>query len=379
MFVVCLLLIFVYHVWIDFVAFRKGLHLDKMSFEIWIYFMTEVLKCVFVYHRVWSSGVDLVQLTRHVSQLLLLITIVWCCSPLSSRFTVLHMFMCMLGYFSVSVIHQTWTWTTRALMCICSLSAYKLQCVYTTGTSFNSLIERTFVESAQTLMPEKSQSWHRASHPTVACPPYSLLSTPHFLSTLQSSVHPTFPVHPTVPCPPYSPLSTLQSSVHLTVPCPPYSPLSTLQSPVHPTFPVHPTVPCPPHIPCPPYSPLSTLQSLSTQQSPVHPTFPVHLTVPCPPYSPLSRWWPPLSLLNLARAPCHCLSIQLLTDMTGLNVCFADCVLQVGLQATTRWHRRKATMWRWLAPRSGRRTSWGASSGTRMTYFRWARRSCLPH
>ena len=313
MFVVCLLLIFVYHVWIDFVAFRKGLHLDKMSFEIWIYFMTEVLKCVFVYHRVWSSGVDLVQLTRHVSQLLLLITIVWCCSPLSSRFTVLHMFMCMLGYFSVSVIHQTWTWTTRALMCICSLSAYKLQCVYTTGTSFNSLIERTFVESAQTLMPEKSQSWHRASHPTVACPPYSLLSTPHFLSTLQSSVHPTFPVHPTVPCPPYSPLSTLQSPVHPTVLCPPYSPLSTLQSPVHPT------VPCPPHIPCPPYSPLSTLQS------PVHPTFPVHPTVLCPPYSPcppnsplstphsLSTWQSPVHLTVPCPGddhPCPCWTWQ---------------------------------------------------------------------
>ena len=53
MLVVCLHLIFVYHVWINFVAFRNGLHnLDKMSFEICICFMTEVLKCVFVYHRV---------------------------------------------------------------------------------------------------------------------------------------------------------------------------------------------------------------------------------------------------------------------------------------------------------------------------------------
>ena len=51
----------------------------------------------------------------------------------------------MLGYFNVSIIHRTLTWTTGSLTCVCDLFA----CVDTRGTSVYSLIRRTFVESAQ--------------------------------------------------------------------------------------------------------------------------------------------------------------------------------------------------------------------------------------
>ena len=46
----------------------------------------------------------------------------------------------MLGYFGVSIVHRTLTWTTGSLTCVRDLFA----CVYTRGTSIDSLIRRTF-------------------------------------------------------------------------------------------------------------------------------------------------------------------------------------------------------------------------------------------
>ena len=49
----------------------------------------------------------------------------------------------MLGYFVVSIVHQTLTWTTGSLTCVCDMFA----CVYTWGTLFFGLIWRTFVRA----------------------------------------------------------------------------------------------------------------------------------------------------------------------------------------------------------------------------------------
>ena len=62
--------------------------------------------------------------------------------------------------FGVCIIHQILTWTTESLtwiilyvyIYICGIFA----CVYAWGTSDTSLIQRTFVECAQNLTPEKS-------------------------------------------------------------------------------------------------------------------------------------------------------------------------------------------------------------------------------
>ena len=64
----------------------------------------------------------------------------------------------MLNCFVVSIVHQTLTWSTGSLTCVCDLFA----CVYTWGTSVynNSLIRRTFVESVQNF--DSREIWGRA-------------------------------------------------------------------------------------------------------------------------------------------------------------------------------------------------------------------------
>ena len=66
----------------------------------------------------------------------------------------------MRGYFVVSIVHQTLTRTTGYLACVRDLFAwgYTLVC---------RLIQRTLMESAQNLTPEKSQGGRKASHVTV--------------------------------------------------------------------------------------------------------------------------------------------------------------------------------------------------------------------
>ena len=45
------------------------------------------------------------------------------------------------GFFVVSIVHRTLTWTTGSLTCVCDLFA----CVCTLGTSVSGLIRRTYV------------------------------------------------------------------------------------------------------------------------------------------------------------------------------------------------------------------------------------------
>ena len=62
-------------------------------------------------------------------------------------------FWCMLGYSGGSIVHQTLTWTTGSLTCVCDL----LSCVHIyihSGALSFSHIQRTWVESAQNLTPE---------------------------------------------------------------------------------------------------------------------------------------------------------------------------------------------------------------------------------
>ena len=72
----------------------------------------------------------------------------------------------MLGYLGVSIIHRTLTRTTGSLTCVCDL----FPCVYTKMISVYSLIQRTSVEFALDLTPEKSQGGHKAEDMTVTRP-----------------------------------------------------------------------------------------------------------------------------------------------------------------------------------------------------------------
>ena len=82
----------------------------------------------------------------------------------------------MLGYFGVTIIHQTLTWTTGSLTCICDLFAS----ARTQGDLglLSRCIRRTFVESAENLTPEKAQdvvikcasTGRKAEHVTVRHP-----------------------------------------------------------------------------------------------------------------------------------------------------------------------------------------------------------------
>ena len=74
----------------------------------------------------------------------------------------------MPGYFGVSIIRQTLTWTTGSLTCVCDFVV--VACVYTRDTSVYCLIQRTFVESAQNLTREKSEVGRKAEHETVTHP-----------------------------------------------------------------------------------------------------------------------------------------------------------------------------------------------------------------
>ena len=67
------------------------------------------------------------------------------------------MFQCMLGYFDDSIIHQTLTWTTASLTCLCNLFALYIYIHTHGGTLVYNVIRRIFVEAAQNLMLEKSQ------------------------------------------------------------------------------------------------------------------------------------------------------------------------------------------------------------------------------
>ena len=70
----------------------------------------------------------------------------------------------MLGYFSVSIIHRTPTWTARSLTCICDLFA----CIYTHGTSVYSLVQTCSV--CAEFDSRESQGGRKAEHVTVTRP-----------------------------------------------------------------------------------------------------------------------------------------------------------------------------------------------------------------
>ena len=76
-------------------------------------------------------------------------------------------FNAALGYFGVSIIHQTLTWTTGSFT---HAYAVCFACVYTRGTLVYSLIRRTFIEPTQNLTLEKSQGGCKAEHTTVTHP-----------------------------------------------------------------------------------------------------------------------------------------------------------------------------------------------------------------
>ena len=63
-----------------------------------------------------------------------------------------------LGYFVVSIIHRTLTWTTGSLTCVCDFFAR----LYTRGPSVYSLTRKIVVESAQNLSPDKCQGGRTA-------------------------------------------------------------------------------------------------------------------------------------------------------------------------------------------------------------------------
>ena len=90
----------------------------------------------------------------------------------------------MLGYFVIL------TWTTGSLTCVRDLFAR----VYTRETSVYSLIQRTFVESAQNSTPEKSQdgskSLARNGHPSIWWP-RSIVLNFGFRDAAQRSVSPS--------------------------------------------------------------------------------------------------------------------------------------------------------------------------------------------
>ena len=116
---------------------------------------------------IWGSSIY-----NTLPLLLLQTAFVQCSSPLSSRLAALHikkiiMCLCMLGYFSASIIHQTVTWTTGSLMCMWSFcfcihrgilfvfarTSLWSCCLYSThpgGLSLKSYLQNTFVESADT-------------------------------------------------------------------------------------------------------------------------------------------------------------------------------------------------------------------------------------
>ena len=71
----------------------------------------------------------------------------------------------MLVYFAVSTIHQILICTMQSTR-VCDL----FSCVYTRGASVYSLIQRTFVESAQYFTLAKSQGGYKAKHVTVTHP-----------------------------------------------------------------------------------------------------------------------------------------------------------------------------------------------------------------
>ena len=64
------------------------------------------------------------------------------------------------GYFGVSIIHRTRTWTTGSLTCVCDLFA----CIYTShgGPRFIVSSEGLLVESAQNLTQEESHGVPKA-------------------------------------------------------------------------------------------------------------------------------------------------------------------------------------------------------------------------
>ena len=73
----------------------------------------------------------------------------------------------MLGYFGVSIIRRTRTWTTGSLTCVCGLFA----CVYTRGTSVFSFIRGIFLQCLKNILtPGKSRSERKDEHVTVTHP-----------------------------------------------------------------------------------------------------------------------------------------------------------------------------------------------------------------
>ena len=96
--------------------------------------------------------------TRETPKVLLqnacLCSLVWGISLLSTAFIwpnyllllrLTFLLLCMLGCFSVSILHWILTWTPGSLMCLCDLFAW----VYAWGTSVYHLVPSTFVELAE--------------------------------------------------------------------------------------------------------------------------------------------------------------------------------------------------------------------------------------
>ena len=73
--------------------------------------------------------------------------------------------LCMMGYLSVSITHQTLTLKITPT-CVCDLYA----CIYARETWVYSLIRKTFVESAHNFTPQKYQSGRKAYDVTVNHP-----------------------------------------------------------------------------------------------------------------------------------------------------------------------------------------------------------------